>query len=196
MTSAAAAGREPNRVVKWLAWLSHYDLHAIVGVIPIALIALVLPVNSSVQAWIVALPVLVMMFAISGRGFHEMIWPCDHCSARFPLNAPEQAQRRQATLRRYHKVRQTLIILGIALAVAIGGPRLLVSAVFNGDKAATDPWTILLPLSVYPVLAYYAWERHVHDRLQPWCPWCRRRDEDDDPIVVPEPTPPSARVDA
>lgn len=149
--------------------------------------------ESALTTMVTFVAVIIMVLAKVGDVHHERLWPCDRCAARFPLNAPALAERRRAILQRYHNKWLAAAVLGPMLMVLFAGPWVLRWTLgAEGVRSYSSLW--LIPM--WPILAYFAWERHVHRKLQPWCPWCRRRDEDDDPIVIPEPTPPSAQVDA
>lgn len=175
-----------GRFGAFVAWLSHFEpwLIATLGVVSLYIGFSATP--GSYQSWFPTLFGVVVGLSMIGGYVHDRRWPCERCTERFPLDAPAEAARKRWALQFMHRsMKRTLLEIGIAYAIMVGTPFLL--GIPLGYIGAI-PWYIL-----WVTASYARWQ---HNKLQPWCPWYRRRDEDDDPIVIPEPTPPSAKVDA
>jgi hypothetical protein len=94
---------------------------------------------------------------------------CERCMAAMPLDGPERADRYDRTLRTVHKVwshtkRTLLIMLGMALLTFFGG-RLL-------DMSQYER-TVAFGLLVCVPIALFLLAVDRHDKLRPWCPYCR-----------------------
>jgi hypothetical protein len=101
---------------------------------------------------------------------------CERCIAAVPLDAAATAGRRRHLLRLIHHPRP--------YAGAYAALLLLRLALPGGSAAAHA-----VSSTAYAAVAYLAVAQIQHNRLQPWCPWCRRGNGgDDDPEPDPGPT--------
>ena len=105
--------------------------------------------------------------------------PCVQCAGSWPMNPAEMAERRRRWLWIAH--RGLVLYLGGFLAAWV-----VVFLFFRGT-----PLLLVYLLAWYPVQQR---SHRLHNQLQPWCPYCkhRRRDDDED-VVVPDPTPSASR---
>ncbi|WP_160051308.1 hypothetical protein [Nocardiopsis sp. FR26] len=110
---------------------------------------------------------------------------CERCFAGMTLTPSEDAARHARTLRMVHRLADRprwLLMVASMVTVAVllstlmwqpwaGGP--LIGALFAWSLLALD----------------------LHQRLQPWCPWCPhgRGDHDEDPVPVVPPSPALSR---
>lgn len=86
--------------------------------------------------------------------------------------------------RRFHKTLLGISFAPIVVLLAVAGIKempLLVKVALTVMAAAGITTTI-----------YVGHIQNVHSRLQPWCPFCRRDDGPDDPVVEPTPDPVSS----
>lgn len=87
---------------------------------------------------------------------------CGHCMAQMPLNPTAAAQRERPILKLAHLTRWNLAAM---LALIIIGSFLL-STWWESNLAVS--------LAMVPLIAV-VFSADRHSRLQPWCPYCRRR---------------------
>lgn len=190
MTTAAGGKRPLRRVGQFLAWMSHFEVATLVAMVPAIVIGAAVS-NDSVWSWLSVGVLVFVLAATVGNVFHDMTWPCDFCYERFPLDAPGVAEKRRKELLRAHSRRLAINFGLVALGVGIAGPIVLKLLGVPGLLSA-----VCTTAPVYGWWAYMAFVRRTHRKFQPWCPICRGRDEGDDPIIIPVPTPPSAKIDA
>ena len=132
--------------------------------------------------WLIAWVALVVVAAVwmFGPSLIHDHRPCVQCAGSWPMNPAETAERRHRWLWIAHY--GTVTYLGVYLAlwvvvmlVARDGPPLLLVYLFAG----------------FPVLVR---AQRLHNQLQLWCPYCKRRGRgDDEDVVVPDPTPSASR---
>lgn len=106
---------------------------------------------------------------------------CEDCIEAMPLDGPEAAQRRKGRLRLFHKIAEKpggYIYLGtIAVLLTVG-------AFF---KSRSAPGLIMSGLAALCVAGHIGLQL-LHQRLQPWCPFCHwddggEKEPSPDPIV-------------
>lgn len=190
---SAAPAPEERRREPWYAppviAAVHYEVAITFAFCPLFFLAQFLPKTQPYATLGWALPTALLFFLLLGQ---ILGWPvhwrrfyCEHCTSRFPVDAPVRAEKHRDALVRIHGSFWTRVVL-LTMGWIVG-------------TAVLSLW---LPLAAYLTpLAWLVWGAKAlahrrHMLLQPWCPICRRRDEDDDPIVIPVPTPPSAKVDS
>lgn len=130
----------------------------------------------AIAAWVVGMGSYVLWSLRSGQR------PCPWCAAAMPLNPAQVAERRRRMLWLHHQVvpsiwRTVAVVVGPFLALVV----LRVLGV-----PGTASW-LALALALTP-LAVAAQAVTVHQRLQPWCPWCRGGGGGE-PAVDPRPDP-------
>lgn len=133
-------------------------------------------------AFSVAFLVVIVLF------FYHQSAPrlCVKCMEEVPPDAAERAERRRFFLWFHHAVetyrwRSIVIYLG------------LVAIYFLGDRYGSYLVRVLtnIPIdAVFFSLVYSGW---VHHRLRPWCPYCRRWDDDGPAERIPDPDPADAK---
>lgn len=193
VTTAAGGERRKTWFDQLCLACHHYDAWLWTAYVWTAILGnlMISPDAEGLGFWVRSIP-LLFIFAVAlgilGRQKHYTFWDCERCNS-VEIDAPAQAERHRKRLISYHD-KWWIIALGVlALAVQIGMPFLLVPLLGKqyGSFALIPLWLFVL---------YTGWTGRLHNTLQPWCPICRRRDEGDDPIDVPAPTPPGARIEA
>lgn len=102
---------------------------------------------------------------------------CLRCAQTVPVNGPAVAERRDRALRAVHHIRRRLPWYVAAFFAALAAR--VVSAVFvEWPRAAGG--VFLLAVVVAPVSVTILLSTR-HDRIQPWCPYCRWGGGDDGP---------------
>ena len=184
MSSAAAA--TPR---EFWPWLGHNSWRLQLGLFVIWIVSLFLPPMPKLVVLVVTIPAFLVLAVAEYRHDHKL---CDACIANWPLDPQTEVDRGRRWLHMDHrwsdapKLRLALMLGALAVMSL-----LLVALLFTTDTLWPSQ---LFNAGVYVVLALSAYARHVHKRLQPWCPWCHRDDGDDH--FHPEPvTPPSVRAD-
>jgi len=124
---------------------------------------------------------------------------CVYCLRAAPLLDPQGAvTRRRRELRLWHvgedRVRRwhglgILTWAPIAVYLAVPTMWLVVSTFARRVHGA-----VFVALAAgFGVMIYAGYMTRTHDRLQPWCPFCRRGHGDDPAPVVPDPVAPGRR---
>ena len=103
---------------------------------------------------------------------------CKRCVDEVPADAPVRAERRWLILKFAHF---TGTVAGLIWTLGVCVPPLLAMIMLPRTEVplllvATDVWVF--------AMIYSHW---VHDRLRPWCPHCRRWDDDGDHEPSPDP---------
>lgn len=100
---------------------------------------------------------------------------CERCALDYPRNGPALAMKHLRSLAMMHSGKYMLFH---ALFIILG---LVAVFVWHSEPAAA---------AIYGVSAFDWRARAIHQRLIPWCPWCRRNNgNDDDHEQVPDPDP-------
>lgn len=174
-------------------WLGHYSSEILDLTLVNVAVALVLdgfsPRLSAVWSALVGGPlvtaaVLAMMSQLTIHR-RRLCWRELH---EAPLTDPQGAvDRNHNNLHRYHH--------GFwHLAALLMVPYMLVAIWVLDEPYQGVEWVhlaVFVGVSM-PIGLFHTWLHRIHDRLQPWCPFCRR-DGDDDGFLVPEPDPDPAR---
>jgi len=114
-----------------------------------------------------------------------------------PLLDPQgEIDRRRKHLRRFHQAfddRRRFLWFTIAaliptMAIITLKHLLHVGPDRQWDLAAAGLYTAEMPLFVYVI-----WTQHLHRRLQPWCPFCRRRGKGKNHFEPADPTQPTGQ---
>lgn len=99
---------------------------------------------------------------------------CERCISRIPLDPQKTVNRYRQALRAIHHPKW---LLGSAIAPLIVGASL--PQQWWETKTANSLCTVIGAIALFSVFR--------HQRLQPWCPFCRRDDGDDTPATIPDP---------
>lgn len=127
--------------------------------------------------WIPTVAVVPILFAMFA---HMRIPACSRCLAEMPLDGSEQAERHATWLWFSHRWG---LVLGSYAAIFVVS--VAPSWIF-GRSTATAVMLCGSGLGWLPMFRAFG----LHDRLRPWCPWCRRgRDDDDETAPAPQPVP-------
>lgn len=196
VTTAAAGGASAEKTLfeRLAIWCHHNEAYVWTAYFGTMVITGLTPSQASMYWVLFAIQHVfwagIPMSWVGDRLHMRKFWDCDFCKERMPLNAPEQGERYSQALINRHNGRRTLVLFLAAISVPIFMTFVL--------KPLLGPFTAFGIVPLWALMMYFGWLDRKHDQLQPWCPICRRRgdDGDDHPVVVPEPTPPSAKVDA
>ncbi len=100
---------------------------------------------------------------------------CERCIAALPLDASTVASRYRIRFRVAHLFESRLFAVGY-LTVLTG------SALLAGDPVGRYVWAAAEASLVYLLLVYV-----THQRLQPWCPYCKHGGEEQRAPTSPDP---------
>lgn len=128
--------------------------------------------------WAAFAPLAGLFYCIWCSAKHQFLL-CQTCADDTPLVPERDVQRYDASLRLFHNVTTFKGSL-ILLLIIIGSSAL---------HALAGPLSFLCTLALWGTLA--AQERVIqrHRVLRPWCPYCRRWDDDGDEETAPVPPP-------
>jgi hypothetical protein len=136
-----------------------------------SLIAMTLvPYVAAVLTWYVlaAMLVVALVLGISILAHNRRL--CERCIASMPLDASTVAVRFALRFRVAHLFESKLIALGY-LAVVAG------SSFFYTHPVGRYGWAVVEASLIYLLFVYV-----THQRLQPWCPYCKTGGEE---VVTP-----------
>lgn len=184
MTAAAAGGR--SRIHdRLMAWGAHHDLR-LLGVMWVAFIISYLTPATWLALAMMYLGLGAQLLATVGVINHARHGMCERCIAEWPLNASEIAERRAWVFGLTHRPRYALGVFFAGYGLMVGLPFLL-----------GKPWGSILGWTVWTLsLLTSSYARRWHERLMPWCPYCRRRGWGRGDRVEAPPPPPKAKVDS
>lgn len=182
MSTAASARRE------WWPWLGHNAWRLQFGVFVAWAVSLFMATSVTLLILLASLPVFVVLSVAELLHDRRL---CDVCVAGWPLDPQAEVDRQRRWLHFDHRwvdaPRGRVTVLCVVLVVA---SLLLAAVVFFTDQRWPQQ---VYSLALYLFFGLAAYARHVHKRLQPWCPWCHR---DDGEHFHPEPVaPPSVQAD-
>jgi hypothetical protein len=159
--------------------------HAMIYLIPVAIASRVIYYVFRSTTWVAFLDLflgllLLVCYLVSIQ--HQVTARlCIRCMEEVPVDASERAQRQHLWLRIQHMSGKTMLII---LAVLLAPPWLASAFLDLSERGQSllglglDVWTFSLMYSMW-----------LHHRLRPWCPYCRRWDDDGDAEWVPDPVP-------
>lgn len=178
MTSAAASADGPSDRVTLLA---HYPLQVCVAVIALDFGWHTVESPSALRVVLYFATFLLYFFWIYAMAAHHKQGLCERCAKDTPLDPEKAVAKRIRWLRLTHRFADTRW-RWLPLGVAIGS--LAVGFIQIGSFSfshITSPifWVAMLGPAILA---------HVHNPLQPWCPFCRW-DDGGDSEPSPEPTP-------
>lgn len=149
----AASSEESPR---W-AWFAHHQIQFVIGAIAVALLADL----TDTDAISLLSSVLLVGFLIGQHAVrrHTGIL-CGRCLDNVPTDAAVQVKRRDWSLRLYHWE------LAHPLLVLVGVLAIIATDLVFGHGAISI-------YIVWPWFAVEAWSQRFHNRVAPWCPYCR-----------------------
>lgn len=160
MTTAS----DPRDAGTWQAWLVHH--HVAIGATSIAASI----VSYITDAWAIdglgAIGYLLFLIGVACTIRHTGLL-CGHCLERIPTDAAVQAKRRDWALRMFHWVQVRYKAVVVALLAV------LVAAMAVRSVLDMEPARLVFPLVLWPAMVTEAWVLRFHDRVAPWCPYCR-----------------------
>ena len=203
MATGIADGNGGNRE-GWLyrvgMWCGHYfiTMMAVTFVFNIGAAVITpwlhgVPGFSTAQTWMGWVVAAATLLALLARVRYHDRNLCPRCLNAVPFADPDGAVRRHRRELRYahavtvRRLVAAVVVLSAATALLstshwLGIPHLMGTVLAD---------SVLITVAVG--LGYSLWALRWHMRLQPWCPWCRRYDDGDEPPVVPDPTPPGVK---
>lgn len=99
---------------------------------------------------------------------------CDKCLGEMPLDPDKAVKRNMRPLWLIHHMKKPAIAMGVVFLASIALPK--------------HWWeTHVIADLLFAAVCYWMFAAMRHQRLQPWCPWCRD-DGDDFFEEVPDPT--------
>jgi hypothetical protein len=155
--------------------IGHYAPWLLATVLVALIVAtLVLPVSLFIP-WPVLAAVLVVAFFMgtSIRSHNRRL--CERCIASLPLDAPTVASRYARRFRVAHLFENKLFALCYLIV-------LVASSLLYGNPIGRFGWAVAAASLVYLLSVYV-----THQRLQPWCPYCRNGGEDQVSPSTPSP---------
>lgn len=194
-----------------LAWIAHHHGSLLLGGMLFAYTSPLLGISAFLTLGVIILLVVGMF---SAGGWHRAN-PCLRCAADIPDNGPAEAANKARLLRFHHRPDRLGTVVGGWLFRITDRPGLtaeqrdrmmrLYLAAFTVGLLALLVGAIALLRAVLPdtlfTLLIFTWGGyHVysdrasrfHNRLQPWCPYCR--DDDGDGETTDTPNPPGTGV--
>jgi hypothetical protein len=102
---------------------------------------------------------------------------CERCIAALPLDAATVADRYSLRFRTAHLFERKLIAIGYLATV-------LASSFLSTHPVGRYAWALAQVSLIYLVLVYV-----THQRLQPWCPYCKNGGEEQNAPTPPRPIP-------
>jgi hypothetical protein len=172
---------------RFLLWISHRAAWMWTGAAIVDLLASV--IHGNIPRLVAVVALLGVMFLTHANHYHGLAL-CPLCAAATPLDGPQTAQDRAATLRQAHRVYSVAygvveVVLGVAAIVAM---------VVLSMTPGTPNLITAIPVDVlFGIAAIEAYVLSVHRPLQPWCPQCHW-DDGGHEEHVPDPVPPSGAV--
>lgn len=155
----------------YATWLAHHRQHIlmvwVLSMLPLVLISL--PPEQRIYVSVTNFVAALSTSVAGVADFRHRAILCARCIAQFVVNGSEEAAQRIKLLWIYHY--HTLTICGIWI----------VAAILSGFTS----WFLLLA-GAAGLTDFYI--EKTHRRLVPWCPYCRRRDDDDEEVPTPVPT--------
>jgi hypothetical protein len=163
----------------WVQWLAHHVVAiTLLYAASVPVTWMRLPLVLSIAG---ALPLALWMVTLAwatpvhGRSL------CERCASEAPLNPGMEAERCDRRLRQMHWIGDmppfVVLTAGFLVIVAVN----VAGAVLRLGAPTT--------LALIGIGLYVNVITRTHNRLQPWCPYCRRGRGDGDPAVTPTPDP-------
>jgi hypothetical protein len=141
------------------------------------IIALFLPPQSWQTTLLIWLGFALMILGVGGGFYHDRRL-CLRCGDDFPLDVAAKAEKRRWMFWLAHHP-----ILSLSATFVPNSIGLLFS--FTGQTGLIK-YCLTITFLWMGVFVHAA---VTHQRYQLWCPWCRRRDDGDDGVFVPDPDP-------
>lgn len=185
MTGTAASARR-----EWWPWMGHNAWRLQFGVFVAWTAGLFAPPVLTLVILGVGIPIYIALAVFEHAHERKL---CEACIAAWPLDPQGEVERYRRWLHMEHRwdggSRRRLAAFG-ALVIAYSVIILVLTLALPAFSWPTTIWLITL----YGFLIASGYARHIHHRLEPWCPWCHRGRGGDhfnpDPV-----TPPSVKAD-
>ena len=164
-------------------FVGHHAPRILLGVVGVLVVLTVAPMPPEVSAQLLfgllmTLMVLTMVLAVAIFSHNRKL--CERCIRSVPLNASAVASRYGARFRVAHFFERK-VFAGLYLAAVAA------SSFFGFHPAGKYPWAAVQASLGYLLLVYA-----THQRLQPWCPFCKNGGEEQSTPTSPAPVSTSA----
>jgi hypothetical protein len=155
--------------------IGHYAPRLLVGVVAVLVLLTLVPAAAVFVPWPALLVVFALAFLLGVSILVHNRRLCERCIAALPLDASSVAGRYAIRFRVAHLFESRLFALGY-LVVLAG------SAFLAGDPLGRYAWAAAEASLGYLLLVYV-----THQRLQPWCPYCKHGGEEQSTPTTPDP---------
>jgi hypothetical protein len=165
-------------------WSGHYVLQIIAVCLVLSVIAGVAADLGVLTGWPAEASDLVtfvpMVYAALNRNFHERnAVLCNRHFHETPDDPAEAVRQARWALRMTHKINRPWLVVPLVIVALLVQD--LLKRVLHQPALVSS-----LPVGVAFIgMSGMCWVGSVHERLQPWCPFCRRGGGGEDRTVVP-----------
>ena len=160
--------------------VGHYAPWLLTTLVGTLIVLTLVPAVSSSVAWQLLTMVQVAVIVLALSMFAHNRHLCARCLASVPLDAASASARYAVRFRVAHLFERKLYALAY-LTLVFG------SSLLYGHPVGRYGWATVQASLVYLLLVYV-----THQRLQPWCPYCRNGG--DERTVPTTPTPVSSHL--
>lgn len=161
--------------MRWSRTIGHYAPWILAGVVGVLIVTTVLPAASAVLPWPLSLALLPLALFVGVSIIVHNRQLCERCAAALPLDASATAGRYGLRFRVAHLFQGRLFAFCYLAVVAA-------SFVFYSDPVGRFGTALVESSLVYLLFVYV-----THQRLQPWCPYCRSGGDDHTVPTTPDP---------
>jgi hypothetical protein len=157
--------------------VGHYAPRVLAVLVGVLVGLTLVPAAAAAVAWYALLALLGVALLLGLAMLVHNRGLCEHCIASLPLDAAGTAQRQALRFRVAHLFESRLFALGYLAALVTCG-------FVSTNPVGRYGWAAAEGSLGYLVLVYL-----THQRLQPWCPYCRNGGEEHLVPTTPEPVP-------
>ena len=162
--------------MRWSRTVGHYAPWIMVVLVGALTVTTAVPAVSAAVPWFASLALIPLVLYVGVSIIVHNRQLCERCIAALPLDASAAAGRYGRRFRVAHLF-QTRFFAACYLAVVAG------SFVLYSDPVGRFGTALVESSLVYLLFVYV-----THQRLQPWCPYCRHGGGDDETTpVTPDP---------
>lgn len=161
--------------MRWSRAVGHYAPWILAGVVGALVVTTVLPAAWAMLPWPVPLALIPLALYVGISIIVHNRQLCERCVAALPLDASATAGRYGRRFRVAHLFQDRLFAVCYLLVVAA-------SFVLYADPVGRYATALVESSLVYLLFVYV-----THQRLQPWCPYCRQGGDERDAPIVPDP---------